>query len=283
MEYIDYLYLQGKPETTIKVYNYDIQRMLRTIKKKVAKITQEDLYKFLSCLAKEGIKPVTRARYISSMKSYFTYLKDLGMIKNNPAERIHKPKIDKNESIYLNYSEAYNLLSEAKKCFKRHSRRNYAIVILFMNTGIRLGELCKINLEDIDFLDGKIKIHGKGQKERIIYLNKNSISAITNYTDRKTGALFLSERGNRIGRREVQYIIKQVVEAAGLKDITPHKLRHTFATLMYQNGTDLRCLQKILGHENLSTTEIYTHVRDEQMKNAIDKLGRTYAKLSKRD
>lgn len=283
MEYIDYLLLQGKPDTTIKVYNYDIQKMLRTIKKKAVRITQEDLYNFLSKLAKEGIKPVTRARYISSIKSYFTYLKDLGKIKSNPAEKIHKPKIDKNESIYLNYSEVINLLTQAKKCFKRHSSRNYAIVILFMNTGIRLGELCKINLEDIDFISGTIKIHGKGQKERIIYLNKNAINAIIKYTDRKSGALFLSERGNRIGRREVQYIIRQVVEAAGLKGITPHKLRHTFATLMYQNGTDLRCLQKILGHENISTTEIYTHVKDEQMKKAIDKLGRAYAKLSKRD
>lgn len=283
--YVDYLIIQGKTEETIKGYRYDTRIMLEYFKrkgKKIAKATIQDLYQFLAYLKLErGITTITIGRYISSIRSYFTYLYELGKIKSNPSDKLHKSKTRQNESVYLNLEEAILLLSNTQKRSKRHSRRNYAMITLFLNLGIRLAELVKMDFEDINWETRQIKIHGKGKKERILYLNNSCINAIINYTDRRRGAVFLSERGGRISRRDVQHIVKTELEAVGLEEYSTHKLRHTCATLMYQNGVDIRLLQKILGHESIATTEIYTHVKNEQIEKAAKKVGKLYAKLQK--
>lgn len=283
MDYINYLKMQGKPDSTIKGYGYDIKVFsyyCKQKRKKIKDIKLEDLYSFLSWLtAERGVSLITRGRYISTLKSYYTFLYDLGKLRTNPTDKLHKPKIAQNESVYLNLEEAITLLTNVQKRSKRHSRRNYAMVVLFLNLGIRLGELVKINFEDIDWNTQQIKIRGKADKERTLYLNKMCISAIMKYTTKREGAMFLSERGNRISRREVQSIIQSELEAIGLEGYSTHKLRHTFASLLYQNGVDIRLLQKILGHEHLSTTEIYTHVKDEQILKASRKVEKLYEKL----
>ena len=163
-----------------------------------------------------------------------------------------------------------------------NSSRNFAIITLFLNCGMRLSELVGINIKDIDFSENKLNVIGKGNKERTIYLNKACIDAINNYLiDRpregvkfdSRDALFLSEQRRRISNRTVQYIVKEELKFAGIdaNKYSVHKLRHTAATLMYKYGNvDIRALQELLGHESISTTEIYTHVDNEQIRNAVE-------------
>ena len=164
----------------------------------------------------------------------------------------------------------------------RNKERDFAILTLFLNCGMRLSELVGINIKDIDFSECKLNVIGKGNKERTIYLNKACMDAIKNYLDvrpktniksNSENALFLSERRERISNRTVQYIVKQELLKAGLdtNKYSVHKLRHTAATLMYKYGNvDIRALQELLGHESISTTEIYTHVDNEQIRNAVE-------------
>ena len=167
-----------------------------------------------------------------------------------------------------------------------NKERDYAIITLFLNCGLRLSELIGINIQDIDFNEYKMNVIGKGNKERTIYLNKACINAINNYllvrpkegvkNDSKASnkALFLSKRHERISNRTVQYIVEKELRKAGLdtSKYSTHKLRHTAATLMYQYGqVDIRALQELLGHKSISTTEIYTHVSNEQVRDALAK------------
>ena len=164
---------------------------------------------------------------------------------------------------------------------KSESKRNYCIITLFLNCGMRLSELVGINIKDIDFYDNKLKVLGKGNKERMVYLNSACVSALNDYLEIRTNnpkaaaetALFISNQNKRISKRRVQQIVEDTLTAAGLdgKGITTHKLRHTAATLMYQYGdADVLTLKELLGHANVSTTEIYTHLSNDDVRNAVE-------------
>lgn len=186
---------------------------------------------------------------------------------------------------YLSLEDSRKLLNVTADENDENKERDFAIITIFLNCGLRLSELISINVKDIDFSENKLNVIGKGNKERTIYLNKACIDAIKDYlsvrpteglkNDSKASnkALFLSKRRERISNRTVQYIVEKELRKAGL-DTTKysvHKLRHTAATLMYQYGNvDIRALQELLGHESISTTEIYTHVSNEQVRNAIE-------------
>ena len=185
---------------------------------------------------------------------------------------------------YLSLDDSKKLLEiTANEDENRNAKRDYAIITLFLNCGMRLSELVGINITDIEFSECKLTVIGKGNKERTIYLNKACMNAIKDYMEIKQEgikdnqnsdkALFLSERRTRISRRTVQHIVEKELHNAGLdsKQCSVHKLRHTAATLMYQYGqVDIRALQVLLGHESISTTEIYTHVENEQVRNAVE-------------
>ena len=187
---------------------------------------------------------------------------------------------------YLSLDDSKKLLNAADNQDNRNYKRDYAITTLFLNCGMRLSELVGINLNDIDFSECKMTVIGKGNKERTIYLNKSCMVAINDYIssrppqslikrDSKNSekALFLSEQKKRISNRTVQAIINKELQQAGLdfKNLSVHKLRHTAATLMYQYGNvDIRALQELLGHQSISTTEIYTHVSNDQVRNAVE-------------
>lgn len=183
---------------------------------------------------------------------------------------------------YLTLDDSKKLLAIAGNEDNRNSARDYAITTLFLNCGMRLSELVNINIKDIKFDDCKMTVIGKGNKERTIYLNNACMRAITEYLEIRPkesikydskDALFLSERRERISNRTVQYIVKNELRKAGLdtNKYSVHKLRHTAATLMYQYGNvDIRALQELLGHASISTTEIYTHVEDERVRNAVE-------------
>ena len=213
---------------------------------------------------------------------FFKYLtQKTKMLDVNPAQDLETPKLDKRIPKYLSLEESKRLLNVVNNS-DRNKERDYAIITLFLNCGMRLSELVGINIKDIDFSEEKLTVIGKGNKERTIYLNKACMKAINDLLlvrphegvkSDSRDALFLSERKERISNRTVQYIVKQELLKAGLdvNKYSVHKLRHTAATLMYQYGNvDIRALQELLGHESIATTEIYTHVSNEQVRNAVE-------------
>ena len=234
-----------------------------------------------------GSKPATRARKISTIRIFFAYLSQKAkLIEENPAQNLETPKLDKRLPKHLSLEDSEKLLNVTLNNSEENKERDYAIITLFLNCGLRLSELTGINLKDIDFNNSTLNVIGKGNKERTIYLNNSCLNALQTYIAIRTPeggkndlkgsnkALFLSKRKERISNRTVQYIVERELLKAGLdtSKFSTHKLRHTAATLMYQYGqVDIRALQELLGHKSISTTEIYTHVSNEQVRDAVDK------------
>jgi integrase/recombinase XerD len=243
----------------------------------IESITLSDLYEFMSFLSRErDNKSSSRARKVASIKSFYNYLTSKAkLLDYNPASELESPKVLKRLPRYLNIEESKKLLAAIDG---KHKERDYAIITLFLNCGLRLSELVNINIGNIK--NDTLTVIGKGNKERTIYLNNACIKAIDAYLKvrpvngvKDKNALFISERKQRISNKTVQHIVKKYVSLAGLdpERYSAHKLRHTAATLMYKHGNvDIRALQQILGHESVSTTEIYTHVDSAQLRNAVD-------------
>lgn len=239
-----------------------------------------DLYAFLSFTEKyRDNSSYARARKVATLKSFFKFLYGKAkIISENPALELESPKINKRHPVYLTLNQSIHLLESLDKNDKNYAR-DYCIVMFFLNCGMRLSELCGIQIDKIR--DDILTIIGKGNKERTVYLNEACLKALNNYLrvrdDSKAALenkkfLFLSSRHSPINKRTVEIMIKKHVTNAGLTDdkYTPHKLRHTAATLMYKHGNvDIRSLQSILGHTNISTTQIYTHVDDDSLRDAV--------------
>ena len=308
-DFLDYIAtILNKSENTIKEYNYDIAHFLKHIKVQfgmakvesdeeiksleikdiplstVAKIELANIHAFLSYLRRNyRSKPATISRKNAAIRTFFNYLcNKTKRIPKNPAQDLENPKPEKRLPKYLSLEESKRLLSISQSEEDRNAVRNHAIITLFLNCGMRLSELCNINIKDIDFTENRLTVIGKGNKERTIYLNNACIKAINSYLAERPkvdvkyasrDALFLSEQKKRISNRTVQYVVKQELKRSGL-DITKysvHKLRHTAATLMYKYGNvDIRALQELLGHESIATTEIYTHVDNDQIRSAVE-------------
>ena len=242
----------------------------------IKKITLSDIYEFLHyTISDRSNSAVTRARKVSSIRGFFKHLtNNLNLLEENPSKNLEIPSSKKSLPKYLTLDQSIELLNAVDGNFKS---RDYCIITLFVNCGMRLSELVGINLSDIR--DNTLRLLGKGNKERIVYLNQACIDAIAAYlTDRNKlkvikdkNALFLTKNGTRIGNRSVEKIVEFNLKKAGLSGmgISPHKLRHTAATIMYQYGNvDIRVLKEILGHVNVGTTEIYTHVSNKQLEEA---------------
>ena len=246
----------------------------------VRSVTISDLYAFM-VYCKDELKnnTATRARKTSTLRIFFKYMSvQTHQIPTNPAELLESPKVKQSLPRHLTLENSLELLNSVDGA---NERRDYCILTLFLNCGLRLSELCGLNLSDISG-DGIMTVTGKGNKERAVYLNDSCLAAVKAYlavrpnegivaTDRN--ALFISRNRRRISPKTVQHIVKTYLKKAGLGDMgySTHKLRHTAATLMYQHGdVDIRVLKDILGHANLGTTQIYTHVSDTQIKRAVD-------------
>ena len=257
-------------EIDIKSVNDDF---LRTIKLR-------DLYAFMSFIEKyRGNSAYARARKVATLKSYFKYLHGKAKIlTENPTTELESPKVNKRHPIYLTLNQSLKLLDSLDVGNKNY-QRDYCILTLFLNCGMRLSELCGIQLNK--FKNHTLTNIGKGDKERTVYLKDACIKAINNYLKVRDDSkalpdnkkfLFLSSRNAPINQRTVEIMIKKHITNAGLTDdkYTPHKLRHTAATLMYKYGNvDIRSLQSILGHENISTTQIYTHTDNDMLRAAV--------------
>ncbi|MBE6844821.1 MAG: tyrosine recombinase XerC [Ruminococcus sp.] len=221
----------------------------------------------------------TIARKISSIKSMFKFLtKTAYILKKNPTIDLEISTPKRSLPKYLSLEESQSLIEKAAES-PINSPRDYCIVTLFLNCGMRLSELVGMDITDINFDDQTARILGKGNKERIIYLNEACVKSIQEYIDSRENsitdpkALFLSKGGRRISQRRVQQIIEQLLRQCGLngKGISVHKLRHTAATLMYKYGNvDIRTLKDVLGHESIATTQIYTHTNNQDVQNAMN-------------
>ena len=243
-------------------------------------VTLGDAYEFLAyCRNERENKEKARARKVSSLRAFFKYLRMNGIIEDNPMINLDSPKLSKNLPKYLNVEQAKKLLSVIDGA---NRERDYCIVTLLLNCGMRLSELVSLDYNKITF-DGDsafIIITGKGSKQRTVYLNHACVAAINAYMRvrikdgvKDRNALFLSNRHTRISPKTVQHMVDVYLEKAGFGGMgfSVHKLRHTAATLMYQTGkVDVLALKEILGHENLNTTQIYTHLLDEQLKKAVE-------------
>ncbi len=244
----------------------------------ILKVTDEDADSFLGfCNYELNNNAKTRSRKASSLRSFYkwiTFKKHL--LSNNPMEYIESPKTKKALPKYLTLDDSINLL---KSIDGTNKERDYCIITFFLNCGLRLSELVSLDYNDIRS-DNTMVVTGKGNKERTIYLNKACIDAFEAYMKvrpneglKDKNALFISRNKNRISNKTVQHIVYTLLDKAGLSGmgLSTHKLRHTAATLMYQHGnTDIMLIKEILGHENLGTTQIYTHVVNSQLKQAAD-------------
>ncbi len=303
-EFLNYLeIIKGKSPNTIEAYKVDLTMFFRFLKiykglirnnniefeeipiddideNFIKKIKLSDLYAFISFTEKYRHNGnYARARKVASLKSFFKYLHGKAkIIDENPALELESPKINKRNPIYLTLNESKALINSMDKDYKYYER-DYCILTIFLNCGLRVSELCSIDISKIK--GDTLTIIGKGNKERTVYLNNACINAINNYlrvrdasklTPEHEDALFISSKNQRINKRSVERIVKRYISSAGLDvdKYTPHKLRHTAATLLYKYGNvDIRSLQEILGHESVSTTQIYTHVDDETLREAV--------------
>ena len=286
--------ITGKSDRTRQEYEYDLTLFFRfliaaqdeiemdavdlsviTIEW-IKEITLEDIYMFMEyCEKVRENKATSRSRKVASIRAFFKYLKNKrNLLTYDPAEQLEKPKIGKRSPIYLTIDEAKNLVQATKQ--QQYSVRDYAIVVLFLNLGIRVSELCALNLSSIK--ERYLYIVGKGNKERVLYINDACLEAIQHYLSSRKPykgegeePLFTSQKGTRFTRQSIARIIK-VINSNSISEkslLTPHKLRHTSATMMYQSGADIRSLQHILGHTNISTTQIYTHIEDKQVQDVL--------------
>ena len=302
--YLTYMsVIKGKSENTVKQYYYDLRIFLRynlMIEKNILpdkfdsiditnfdfdiikKITLDDLYAFMAYINNEhSSNDSFRARKVASLRSFFNYLyvKEKS-INENPAQNLDTPKLKKRLPKYLSLEQSVKLLKVIDGKFKQ---RDLAMFMLFLTCGLRLSELVGIDIKNVDLNKKTVKVVGKGNKERIVFINDLCVETIKKYLEIRPAdglcgddrnALFISSKNRRITGRSVEILAKKYFELAGIDSsvYTPHKLRHTAATIMYRDGNvDVRTLQKILGHESLSTTQIYTHVSDDFMENAAKK------------
>lgn len=286
----------GKSERTTKEYYYDLRTFFRYLKCKSGKadfdvfdkvtiadvtiedlrtVTRNDLYEYMYYISSRRHNAQSaRARKVSSLRTYFKFLTaKTGLLSDNPAKDLDAPKIPGVLPKYLTLDESRKLLDNVES---QYPERDYAILTLFLNCGMRLSELVGINLRDYD--GEKLRVFGKGAKERIVYLNGACKSALDRYLQvrphegvKDKNAMFLSRNHSRLSGKMVQVIVKRALDSAGLDSTrySVHKLRHTAATLMYRYGdVDIRALQEVLGHAQLSTTQIYTHVDSERLRAA---------------
>ena len=276
--FLDDCRASGKSKGTVEQYSLAIKEFAEFIEEKYFKFQITNLNKielihiksFLVYLTdKKGNQAVTRRKKISALKTFFKYLKSIGKVRINPIEDLDSIKVTKKIPKYFTIEECKNLLDNVGE---RNQVRNQTIILLFLNTGMRLSELVSLNIQDVN--KDCLTITGKGDKERTVYLSQPLQEQLQKYLKQrpkvKAKALFVSERGNRLNKSTIQQMIKNILNKTGIEGKT-HKLRHTFATQLYQSGeADLRQLQEMLGHSDISTTTIYTQVAKKELQQVAE-------------
>lgn len=272
-EFIDYLRFEKKySENTISSYKRDLNKTNTYIKKDFAKLNKKDIQNYIQKISKsENVSSVSRC--ISTLKSFYKFLELNKYTSLNPLTTITNPKTVKKLPKILSEEEIEKLLDINLKT--DFDYRNKAMLELMYSSGLRVSELINLNVNDIDLSNASVRIFGKGSKERIIPLNDYAIDALNNYilTHRRSlfkhgesNYLFLNNHGNKMTRQGFFKILEKIAKEKGIKsELSPHTLRHSFATHLLKHGADLRSIQELLGHSDISTTQIYTHITSERL------------------
>ncbi len=266
---------------TLAAYRRDLEQLVLFVRReKEETATAGDvnhllLRRYLAHLGK-STKKSSQGRKLAAIRSFFKYLLRRGIVDKNPAELISTPKKEKRLPFHLDIDQATALM-EAPAQEAKYVLRDRAILEMLYSSGLRVSELTGMDIEDLDLANGMLRVMGKGGKQRIVPLGSKASAAVEEYLASRgqmavSGALFLNSRGNRINRRSVARIVDAyVLKIAAFKRISPHTLRHTFATHMLEGGADLRAIQELLGHASLSTTQKYTHVGLDRLMEVYDK------------
>lgn len=280
--YQNYLMLEKSLSgNSIEAYMADVSKLIQyknTEEKKIEELTLKDLQSFLATLYDLGISPRSIARIISGVKSFFAYLVLDGYIETDPSELLESPKIGFKLPKVLSLTEIESLLSVIDVS-KKEGQRNKAIIETLYSCGLRVSELIGLKFSDLFFDEGFIKVEGKGNKQRLVPISPSAIREINNYllcrvemTIKKGSEdiVFLSNRGTAISRIMIFHFIKLYAAEAGIKkDISPHTFRHSFATHLLEGGANIRAIQMMLGHEKITTTEVYTHMDRDYLRQEI--------------
>jgi integrase/recombinase XerC len=265
---------------TLLNYKLDLVEFIEFIEDKpLEKVEYNDFRRFLAQLRTKQFKPRTLARKLSSIRSLFKFLQREGYIKENPAILLMTPKLDKTLPNFMSEGEMTELIEAPKIDDKKAGQRDRAIFETLYSSGLRVSELVGLNVDHIDFIGNVIKVLGKGKKERIVPIGDAALKEIRAYLAKrkvkdgvKVRAVFLNKNGERLTDRSIRNIINKHLLHTSIKNkVSPHVVRHSFATHLLNRGADLRSVQELLGHVNLSTTQIYTHITTERLKSVYDK------------
>lgn len=261
---------------TIKNYQLDLTDFFKYVdKSNIDFLSIENIHVrgYLKYLDTCNLKNTTISRRISALRTFYNYLLEKGFVKSNIFLNVKNPKLEKKLPNYLNYTEIEELLASIDTRTDEGLERRL-LIEMFYSTGCRVGEMVNVKISDIDFYNKTIKVMGKGSKERIVYYGDYASKYLEDYLKNKDkkGYLFTNKRGEKLTIEEVEYIVRDIMKHISIKThVTPHTLRHTFATHLLNNGADIRTVQELLGHANLSTTGIYTHVSSDRLKDVYFK------------
>ena len=284
---------RGFSQHTLDAYRNDLGQFTEFLRERLNGVTEGDdvwqrvdldlLNDYIADLrGRKGYRDTTTARKVAAIKSFFTFLAQNGVIDEPPTESLGSPRVGRSLPKYLSEEEVDLLLKEADKAGTAEAQRDANILELLYATGLRVSELVSLNVQDIDFEESYIRCWGKGSKERIVYAHGKALNGLQDYLstsrmsllgqNRDEAALFVSHRGERLTRQWVWNILKTYSKRAGIeRKITPHTLRHSFATHLLQKGASLRHVQELLGHSSISTTQVYTHLTDGHMREEYEK------------
>ena len=258
-------------ELTIKSYQLDLTDFFGYIESKKINyltITNHDVRGYLKYLDSCNLKNSTISRRISTLRTFYNYLVDENIVENNVFHNVKNPKLEKKLPNYLNYNEMEELLGSIDISTTEGLKKRL-LIEMFYSTGCRVSEMINVKISDIDFTNKTIRIMGKGSKERIVYFGDYASKYLDNYLSKVKcdKYLFTNKKGEKLTTNEVERIVKDIMKHISIKThVTPHTLRHTFATHLLNNGADIKTVQELLGHANLSTTGIYTHVSSDRLK-----------------
>jgi len=289
--FLTYLTVEkGLADNTIAAYRNDLYQLAGFVEEEAAKrgsipswagFGRQGMLSYLLNLKERGYVPTTQARKVAAAKSFFGFMVAEGNMKDNPTQNVGSPKVGKSLPRPISVSQVRSLLEQPTKLSAPEAKRDRAMLELLYASGMRVSELVSLNLDDVDTEEGYVRCFGKGHKERLIPIYQQAASAVAEYVkearphlvpDSGERALFLNRRGDRLTRQGFWQILKGYAKSAKLDAaVTPHTLRHSFATHMLSGGADLRSVQELLGHANISTTQVYTHLTSEHVRRTYEK------------
>ncbi len=284
-EFLDYLEVEkGFSPHTLAAYHTDLSQFHGFLRERGAfrswaAVKREDIIAFLIFMKERKYASATVTRRISAIRSFFTYLVEHGRVKDDPSEELELPKVSRRLPRVLTVEEVDDLLEQPARSNSPIALRDRAMLEVAYATGVRVSELVSMKLSDVNLATGDIRCIGKGNKERVIPLSATAVHALQEYLDlgrphlarsAQQDFLFLNRRGRQMTRQGFWLMLKKYAEEIGFYDITPHTLRHTFATHALKRRADLRTVQEVLGHASIATTQIYTHLATEQLHEAYD-------------